>query len=168
MDHSPHSFFEEDGENHSQIGHRLIFGFRQWLKSPWDQQMRVVCYTGRLRCIIVLIEFNHVIILQIYTCIYIYIHIYHMIDNDKSIKWLKILSRQLQSIRHQRVFFFWKSQRFFCEMILHTELQPPRFWHFLLHESLGRLLLGSFLLVPWRIHETAMWAVWPKPLLVVD
>ncbi len=36
------------------------------------------------------------------------------------------------------------------DMILRTELQPLRCaWHFLLHDSLGRLLLGSSMLVPW-------------------
>lgn len=40
------------------------------------------------------------------------------------------------------------------DMILRKELQPLRCaWHFLLHDSLGRLILGSSMLVPWWCGE---------------
>lgn len=61
-------------------------------------------------------------------------------------------------IRNQMSWLFCSD---FSAMILRTELKPLRcFWHFLLHDSSGRLLLGSFLLVPWRkFHEICVESV---------
>ena len=102
---------------------------------PWQRWWRRThCEIARWRLYII----------YIYYILYIY-YIYMIIP-----KWLEILSREISNPQKSDEFLHISN---FSAMILRTELKPLRcFWHFLLHDSLGRLLLGSFLLVPWRIY----------------